>query len=118
MDKQVISNRYMLTGEMNMLRQKTNLELLFEAKTNEHFKAMAKAKKQYEQVLRGFLLEYVASEKELDACFLESLETLRNAYYGDPYVEDYDVMTSILFDRVDAIEEGENEDISDEMLTT
>lgn len=100
-----------------MLRNITNLELLFTAKTNQSYNEMLAAKRNYEQVLKEFILEYVASEDEIGEAFVDALGALREAYFDDPYVEDYEVYSTIFFNRVDEIEEGEASDISDEMLT-
>lgn len=100
-----------------MLRNKTNLELLFTAKTSQSYDEMLAAKRRYEQVLKEFVLEYVASEDDIGEAFVDALEALREAYFQDPYVEDYEVYSAILFNRVDQIEEGEVNDISDELLT-
>jgi len=100
-----------------MLRMKTNLEILFNAKTNQSYNEMLIAKRRYEQVLKEFILEYVTSEDEIGGVFVDAFDALREAYFNDPYVEDYEVYNTILFNRVDEIEEGEASDISDEMLT-
>ncbi len=100
-----------------MLRNKTNLELLFNAKTSQSYNEMLGAKRKYEQVLKEFILEYVASEAEIGEAFVDALGTLREAYFDDPYVEDYEGYNTILFNRVDEIEEGEAADISEEVLT-
>ena len=100
-----------------MLRNKTNLELFFNAKTNQSYNEMLAAKRRYEQVVRGFVLEHVASEDEIGEAFVDALAALREAYFEDPFVEDYEVYSSLLFIRVDQIEQGEASDISEEMLT-
>lgn len=100
-----------------MFRTKTNLELLFSAKTNHSYTEMVAAKGRYEQLLKEFILKYVASEKEIGEVFVDALGALREAYFEDPYVEDYEVYSAILFNRIDAIEEGEALDIPEILLT-
>lgn len=99
------------------MRNKTNFESLFDAKTDHLYKALEGAKRNYELAVKEFITSHLVPDQDFDEAFENEWRMLRDAYIGDPYVEGYEVLASMIYSHISWIEDDEGEDLPEEVLT-
>ena len=99
------------------MRIKTNFEVLFDAYTGDSYKRLEKAKKEYELGVKEFITSHLISDFDFEEAYQNEWRMLRDAYIGDPYIEGYEVLASIVYSHIAEIEEEVEDDLPLEVLT-
>lgn len=99
------------------MRTKTNFEVLFDAYTGESYKHLEKAKNEYEMGIKEFITSHLIPDLDFEEAYQNEWRMLRDAYIGDPYIEGYEVLASIVYSHIAEIEEEVEDDLPLEVLT-
>lgn len=99
------------------MRAKTNFEVLFNAKTEHLYRELESAKRNYEFAVKEFITSHLIPDREFEEAYENEWRMLRDAYIGDPYIEGYEVLASIIYSHISWIEDEQGEDLPEEVLT-